>query len=158
MGLLDKLKAMLSGNKEQVKSGIDKASTTAQKAVPDQHDAKVDMAADKAKNVVDGLGGRHRRTDDIDDTVDTDDTPVDTDDAPVDATGLSAESWRDEGGAAAAGRAPFVSLVQSLPVSLSLTLSTPSLTLPAASSTLPSDLRLLSSVRSPTACLILPLA
>ena len=65
MGLLDKLKAMLSGNKEQVKSGIDKASDAAQKAVPDQHDAKVDMAADKAKDVVDGLGGsssrRHRR-------------------------------------------------------------------------------------------------
>ena len=57
MGLLDKLKAMLGGNKEQVKSGIDKASDTAQKAVPDQHDAKVDMAADKAKDVVDGLGG-----------------------------------------------------------------------------------------------------
>ena len=56
MGLLDKLKAMLGGNKEQVKSGIDKTSNAAQKVVPDQHDAKVDMAADKAKDVVDGLG------------------------------------------------------------------------------------------------------
>ncbi len=70
MGLLDKLKAMFSGNKEQVKSGIDKASDAAQKAVPDEHDAKVDMAADKAKDVVDNLGGSEPTTPAVDAAVD----------------------------------------------------------------------------------------
>jgi F0F1-type ATP synthase membrane subunit b/b' len=53
MGFLDKLKGMFRGKETQVKEGIDKASDAAQKAVPDQHDAKVDAAAEKAKDVVD---------------------------------------------------------------------------------------------------------
>ena len=57
MGFLDKLKGMFRGKETQVKEGIDKASDAAQKAVPDQHDAKVDAAAEKAKDVVDDLAG-----------------------------------------------------------------------------------------------------
>ena len=151
MGLLDKLKGLFSGNKEQVKSGIDKASETAQKAVPDQHDAKVDMAADKAKDVVDDLGGSE-----LDHTAAVD-TAADAPrrhrrrrrppDLPPDATK----------GRGQAGRAPssFVSVVAG---QLVLDLVDAFFDLAAASSTLPSDLRSLSSVRSPTACLIRPFA
>lgn len=55
MGLLDKLKSLISGNKGQINAGIDKASGGVQKVVPDQHDAKVDDAAAKAKDAVDKL-------------------------------------------------------------------------------------------------------
>jgi hypothetical protein len=57
MGFMDKLKSLFRGKETQVKEGIDTASATAQKAVPDQHDAKVDAAAEKAKDIVDDMAG-----------------------------------------------------------------------------------------------------
>jgi hypothetical protein len=57
MGFMDKLKSLFRGKETEVKEGIDTASDAAQKAVPDQHDAKVDAAAEKAKDVVDDLTG-----------------------------------------------------------------------------------------------------
>jgi hypothetical protein len=57
MGFMDTLKGLFRGKETQVKQGIDTASDAAQKAVPDQHDAKVDQVAEKAKDMVDDLGG-----------------------------------------------------------------------------------------------------
>jgi hypothetical protein len=56
MGLLDKLKGLLGGNKDKVKGGIDKVSDVVESKVGDKHAAKVDMAADKAKDAIDKLG------------------------------------------------------------------------------------------------------
>jgi hypothetical protein len=55
VGLMDKIKGLFKGREQQVKTGIDTAADTAKKAVPDQHDAKVDQVAEKAKDVVDDL-------------------------------------------------------------------------------------------------------
>lgn len=55
MGLLDKVKRTVGGNKGSVKKGVDTAADQAKKVVPDQHDEKVDKAADAAKRAVDKL-------------------------------------------------------------------------------------------------------
>jgi hypothetical protein len=55
MGLLDKLKALLSGRKDEVKSGIDKTSDVVEEKVGPEHADKVEGAAEKAKDVVDDL-------------------------------------------------------------------------------------------------------
>jgi len=55
MGLLDKVKGMFGSNKQQAKDAVDKGADIAKDKVPDQHDAKVDMAADKAKDAIDKL-------------------------------------------------------------------------------------------------------
>ena len=55
MGLLDKIKEMLGGRKDQVKSGIDKGSDMIEKRVGDQHAGKVEDTAEKAKDAVDKL-------------------------------------------------------------------------------------------------------
>lgn len=55
MGILDTVKGWFSGNKDKAKQGVDTAADQAQKAVPDQHDAKVDQAAEAAKDQIDKL-------------------------------------------------------------------------------------------------------
>jgi hypothetical protein len=55
VGLMDKIKGLLKGREHEAKTGIDKAADAAQKVVPDQHDAKVEQVAEKAKDVVDDL-------------------------------------------------------------------------------------------------------
>ncbi len=55
MGLLDKIKGLLGGNKSAVKGGIDKAADVVESMTPDSIDDKVEMAAEKAKDVVDGI-------------------------------------------------------------------------------------------------------
>jgi len=55
MGLLDKIKGLLSGNKDAVKSGIDKVADIVQSKTPDSVDDKVEKASEKAKDVVDGI-------------------------------------------------------------------------------------------------------
>ena len=55
MGFMDKLKGMVSGKEATVKQGIDTAAEQSDKVVPDQHQGKVDQAADKAKDAVDKL-------------------------------------------------------------------------------------------------------
>ena len=55
MSLLDKIKGLLGGRKDQIKSGIDKGSDVIEKRVGAQHADKVENAAEKAKDVVDKL-------------------------------------------------------------------------------------------------------
>ena len=55
MSILDKLKDLLRGREQQVKSGIDKASDTIEKRVGDKHASKVGGVAEKAKDAVDKL-------------------------------------------------------------------------------------------------------
>jgi len=58
MGLLDKIKGMFKGNKQVTdgaKTAVDKGADVVKDKVPDQHDAKVDSAADKAKAAIDKL-------------------------------------------------------------------------------------------------------
>jgi hypothetical protein len=57
MGILDKVKGLVAGNKDKVDQGIDKAADVAKDKLPDQHDAKVDKAADTLKGQVDKLDG-----------------------------------------------------------------------------------------------------
>ncbi len=55
MGLLDKAKDLVSGNKDQVKDGIDKAADLVDDKTGNQHSDKIDTVADKAKDAVDKL-------------------------------------------------------------------------------------------------------
>ena len=62
MGLLDKVKGMFGGNKQQTSAmvakandAVDKGADVVKDKTPDQHDDKVDMAADKTKDVIDKL-------------------------------------------------------------------------------------------------------
>ena len=55
MGLMDKLKGMVGGNKKQVDKGIDTAADKAQDMSGHKADAQIDSAADQAKDVVDKL-------------------------------------------------------------------------------------------------------
>ena len=55
MGLMDKLKGMVGGNKKQVDKGIDTAADKTQDVTGHKADAPIDAAADKAKDVVDKL-------------------------------------------------------------------------------------------------------
>ena len=55
MGLLDKIKGMVSGNKDKAKQGVDTGADQAKKVVPDEHDKKVDQGADAAKDAIDKL-------------------------------------------------------------------------------------------------------
>jgi MT0933-like antitoxin protein len=57
MGMLDTVKGWVSGNKGGAKQGVDTAADQAKKVVPDEHDAKVDQAADAAKDAIDKLDG-----------------------------------------------------------------------------------------------------
>ncbi len=57
MGILDKVKGLVGGNKDKVNQGIDKAADVAKDKLPDQHDAKVEKAADTLKGQVDKLDG-----------------------------------------------------------------------------------------------------
>jgi hypothetical protein len=55
MGLFDKAKGMVSGNKNKAKQGVDTAADQAQKRVGDDHDAKIERGADSAKDAIDKL-------------------------------------------------------------------------------------------------------
>lgn len=55
MGLLDKIKDLLRGRKDQVKSGIDKGSDAIEKRVSPDHAKQVEKGADKMKDAVDKL-------------------------------------------------------------------------------------------------------
>lgn len=55
MGLLDKIKGLLSGRKDQAKSGIDKASDAVENKVGTEHAAKVENVSETAKDAVDKL-------------------------------------------------------------------------------------------------------
>jgi len=55
MGLFDKAKAMLSGNKDKSKQGVDAAADQVEKVTSDSQDAKVEQAAEAAKDAIDKL-------------------------------------------------------------------------------------------------------
>ena len=55
MGLLDKIKGLLGGRKDQIKSGIDKGSGAIEKRLGQENAAKVENVAEKAKDAVDKL-------------------------------------------------------------------------------------------------------
>jgi hypothetical protein len=55
MGLMDKLKGLLGGNKNQVKQGIDKASDVVETKVGAEHAPKVEQVAEQAKDAVDKI-------------------------------------------------------------------------------------------------------
>jgi phage terminase small subunit len=57
MGLLDKVKGLVKGREQQVKSGIDTVSDKVEQKVGPEHAGKVDAASDKAKEAVDKLAG-----------------------------------------------------------------------------------------------------
>lgn len=57
MGILDKIKELIGGNKAAVKGGIDKASDAVESKVGAEHAQKVEDAAEKAKDVIDKLPG-----------------------------------------------------------------------------------------------------
>lgn len=57
MGLLDKAKGLLKGNKAKVDQGVDKAAEVAKDKLPDQYDSKVDQAAETVKDTLDKLDG-----------------------------------------------------------------------------------------------------
>lgn len=53
MGLLDKAKGLIGGNKDAVKGGIDKGADLIESKTPDAVDAQVEKGADAAKDAVD---------------------------------------------------------------------------------------------------------
>jgi hypothetical protein len=55
MGILDKVKGLVGDNKKSVNEGVDKVADVAKDKVPDEHDAKVDQAADAVKDQIDKL-------------------------------------------------------------------------------------------------------
>lgn len=59
MGFLDDAKdkaaGLIEGHEDQVNDGIDKAADLAEDKLGAEHADKIDAAADKAKDVVDGL-------------------------------------------------------------------------------------------------------
>jgi len=55
MGLMDKVKGLIGGNKDKVSDGIDKAGDTVKDKTPDQVDGAVDTTADKGKGIVNDL-------------------------------------------------------------------------------------------------------
>jgi hypothetical protein len=57
MGLMDTIKGWFGGNKAQLEQGIDKSADVVKDKVPDEHDAKVDQVADKAKDVIGDRSG-----------------------------------------------------------------------------------------------------
>lgn len=57
MGLLDKARNLLSGNKDKVKDGIDKAADLVDDKTGNKHSKHIDTAAEKAKEAVEKLDG-----------------------------------------------------------------------------------------------------
>jgi len=57
MGLLDKVKGLVSGNKDTITGGVDKAADVAKDKLPDEHSGKVDQAADAIKDQINKLDG-----------------------------------------------------------------------------------------------------
>jgi uncharacterized protein YjbJ (UPF0337 family) len=55
MGIMDKIKGLVSGNADKAKDGVDTATDAVKSKTPDQVDGAVDQAADKAKDVIDGM-------------------------------------------------------------------------------------------------------
>ena len=57
MGLLDKIKGLLGGNKKAAAGAVDKVADVIQSKTPDSVDDKVEAAADKVKDVIESIDG-----------------------------------------------------------------------------------------------------
>ncbi len=57
MGILDKVKGLVGGNKDKATQGVDKAADMAKDKLPDEHDAKIDKGADAVKDQINKLDG-----------------------------------------------------------------------------------------------------
>lgn len=55
MGMLDRVKGMLKGKEDKVKSGIDKVAGTVDDKTGGKYHEKIEGAADKAKDAVEKL-------------------------------------------------------------------------------------------------------
>jgi hypothetical protein len=55
MGFMDKIKGAVGGNKEAVKSGVDKAADLVESKTPDSIDPQVEKGADAIKDAVDKI-------------------------------------------------------------------------------------------------------
>ncbi len=55
MGVLDKAKGLLGKNKKTAAKAVDTAADAVQSKTPDSVDDKVEMAADKAKDVIEKI-------------------------------------------------------------------------------------------------------
>lgn len=55
MGILDKIKSLLSGRKNDIGKGVDTAAKFAKDKAPDGMDSKIDMGVNQAKKAVDKL-------------------------------------------------------------------------------------------------------
>ena len=55
-GMADKAKDAVAGQKDTVKDGIDKAADVASDKTSGKYDEHIDTGAEKAKDVVEGLG------------------------------------------------------------------------------------------------------
>ena len=53
MGLLDKIKGLLGGNKKAVSGAVDKVADVIESKTPDSVDDKVEAAAEKVKDIID---------------------------------------------------------------------------------------------------------
>mgnify|MGYP000992432780 FL=1 len=57
MGLLDKIKGLLGGNKKAVEGAVDKVADVIESKTPDSVDKQVEAAAEKVKDVIDKVDG-----------------------------------------------------------------------------------------------------
>ena len=55
MGLMDKVKGLVGGHKDQAKEGVDKATGVAEEKVGDSHSDQITSAGDKTKEGIDKL-------------------------------------------------------------------------------------------------------
>jgi hypothetical protein len=55
VGIFDKAKDFVAEHDDEVEAAIDKVADVIEEKVPDQHDAKVEKAAEKAKEFVEKL-------------------------------------------------------------------------------------------------------
>ncbi len=58
MGLLDKAKGLLGGNKDAAKQAVDKVADAVESKTPDSIDAQVEKGAEMAKDVIDKVDGQ----------------------------------------------------------------------------------------------------
>lgn len=61
MNLFAKIKGLLGGNKKAVAGAIDKVADVVESKTSDDMDKKVEAAAEKAKDIIEGLDGEEKK-------------------------------------------------------------------------------------------------
>jgi hypothetical protein len=62
MGFLDKIKGLVGQSADKAEDGIDTAAGFAKDKLPDEHDGKVDKAADAAQDMLDKVDSDEDRS------------------------------------------------------------------------------------------------